>query len=158
EGVDPVEFRLTRMAVTPKARAVIEKVVQMSDWKAKRPDGRALGFAMSERSGSLAAGVVEVSLDRNSGKIGVHKVWLAVDGGIIVTPDAAHANIESGIVYGLSAALHERISLRGGVVEQSNFNDYHVLRMADMPDEIQIEFLDRDMRPTGLGEIGTPFI
>ncbi len=158
QGIDPIEFRLTRMAVTPKARAVIEKVAQMSDWKAKRPEGKALGFAMSERSGSLAAGVIEASLDRASGKIRVHKVWLAVDGGIIVTPDAAHANIESGIVYGLSAALHERVTLKQGAVEQSNFDSYRVMRMSEMPDEVKIEFLDRDTRPTGLGEIGTPFV
>ena len=158
QGVDPVEFRLQRMSITPKMRAVVEKVAQMSDWKTKRPEGRALGFAISERSGSLGAGVVEISLDRNTGKIRVHKVWLAADGGIIVTPDAAKANIESGIVYGLSAALHERITLKDGVVEQSNYNDYNVLRMSDLPDEMHVELLDRDTDPTGLGELGTPFI
>jgi isoquinoline 1-oxidoreductase beta subunit len=158
QGVDPVEFRLQRMAITPKARAVVEKVAQMSDWKAKRPDGRALGFAMSERSGSLGAGVVEISLNPNNGKIRVHKVWIAVDGGIIVTPEAAKANIESGIIYGISAALYERVTLKDGAVEQSNFNDYNVLRMSDAPEELHVEFLDRDTRPTGLGEMGTPFI
>jgi isoquinoline 1-oxidoreductase beta subunit len=158
EGVDPVDFRLASMAITPKARAVVEKVAQMSDWKGRRAEGRALGFAMAERSGSLGAGVIEASLDRASGKLRVHKVWLAVDGGTIVTPDAAKANIESAIVYGLSAALHERVTLSNGAVEQSNFNDYNVLRMSDSPEEIHVEFLDRDTPPTGLGELGTPFI
>jgi isoquinoline 1-oxidoreductase beta subunit len=158
QSVDPVEFRLQRMAITPKAKAVVEKVAQMSDWKAKRPDGRALGFAMSERSGSLGAGVVEISLNPNNGKIRVHKVWIAVDGGIIVTPEAAKANVESGIIYGISAALYERVTLKDGAVEQSNFNDYNVLRMSDAPEELHVEFLDRDTRPTGLGEMGTPFI
>ena len=158
EKIDPVDFRLSSLNLTPKAKAVIEKVAQMSGWKGPRAEGRALGFAMSERSGSLAAGVVEASLDRGSGKLRVHKVWLAVDGGTIVTPEAARNNIESGIVYGLSTALHERVTLADGAVEQSNFNDYLVLRMADLPEELHIEFLDRDTPPTGLGEIGTPFI
>lgn len=157
-GMDPIEFRLTRMAPTPKARRVFEKVAQMSDWKTPRPAGRALGVSISERSNSLGAGVVEISLDKASGKIRVHKVWLAVDGGIIVQPDAAKANTESAIVYGLSGALHERVTLKDGAVEQSNFHDYNVMRMSDLPEEMHIEFVDVDTRPTGLGELGTPFI
>jgi isoquinoline 1-oxidoreductase beta subunit len=158
ENVDPIEFRLTRMSLTPKARAVIEKVAEMSDWKGRRAAGRALGFAMSERSGSLAGGVIEASLDRGSGKLSVHKTWMAIDGGTIVTPEPARNNVESGIVYGLSTALHERVTLSNGMVDQSNFNNYTVLRMADLPEEMHIEFLDRDTPPTGLGEIGTPWI
>jgi isoquinoline 1-oxidoreductase beta subunit len=157
-GMDPIEFRLKHMSLTPKARGVVEAAAKMSDWKAKRPDGHALGFAMTERSGSLGAGVVEVSLSRKSGSLRVHKVWLAVDGGTIVQPDAARANIESGIVYGLSAALFERVTLDGGAVQQSNFNDYNVMRMSDMPQEMHVSFIDSDEKPTGLGEIGTPFM
>ena len=130
----------------------------MADWKAKRPDGRALGIAITERSGSLGAGVVEISLNQDTGKIRVHKVWLAVDGGIIVQPQAAKANVESGIMYGLSNVLHERVTLKDGAVEQSNFNDYNVMRMSDMPEEINITLLDSDAPPTGLGEVGTPFV
>src|SRR3546814_12550519 len=103
----------------------------MSDWKTKRGNGRALGLSISERSGSLAAGVAEVSLDRNTGKITVHKTWLAVDGGLIVQPDAAKGNIESGILYGMSSVLSERITMKDGVVEQSNFHDYPVRRTAE---------------------------
>jgi isoquinoline 1-oxidoreductase beta subunit len=158
QGVDPIAFRLERMGATPRARKVFEAVAAMADWKAKRPDGRALGIAITERSGSLGAGVVEISLDRDAGKIRVHKVWLAVDGGIIVQPQAAKANVESGIMYGLSNVLHERVTLKDGAVEQSNFNDYNVMRMSDMPDELNISFLDSDAPPTGLGEVGTPFV
>jgi isoquinoline 1-oxidoreductase beta subunit len=158
QGVDPIEFRLERMGATPRARKVFEAVAKMADWKAKRPDGRALGIAITERSGSLGAGVVEAALDRATGKIRVHKVWLAVDGGIIVQPEAARANVESGIMYGLSNVLHERVTLKDGAVEQSNFNDYNVMRMSDMPDELNIAFLDSDAPPTGLGEVGTPFV
>jgi isoquinoline 1-oxidoreductase beta subunit len=158
QGLDPIDFRLERMGATPRTRKVFEAVAKMADWKAKRPDGRALGAAISDRSGSLAAGAVEISLNRDTGKIRVHKVWLAVDGGIIVQPEAARANIESGIMYGLSNVLHERVTLKDGAVEQSNFNDYNVMRMSDMPDQIDIAFLDSDAPPTGLGEIGTPFV
>jgi isoquinoline 1-oxidoreductase beta subunit len=157
-GMDPVEFRFQRMSISPRARAVFERAVQMSDWKAPRPDGRALGISISERSGSLGAGVAEISLDRATGKIRVHKAWLAVDGGLVVQPAAAKANVESGIVFGLSSVLHERVTLKAGVVEQSNFHDYHLQRMSDMPEEMHVEFVDRDAAPSGLGEIGNPWV
>ena len=158
QGVDPVEFRLQSMSITPKARRCVETVAKMADWTTKRAEGRELGFAMSERSGSLGACVVEVSLDRKVGAIRVHKVWVAADGGIIVQPEASKANVESGIVYGLSSALHERVTVRDGIVEQSNFGDYSVMRMSDMPEEMQVSFIDSDGHPTGLGEISTPAI
>ncbi len=158
QRMDPVDFRFQRMSISPKARAVFEKAVQMSDWKAPRPAGRALGISISERSRSLGAGVAEISLDRSTGKIRVHKVWLAVDGGLVVQPDAAKANVESGIVYGLSSVLHERITVKGGVVQQTNFHDYHVGRMSDMPEEMHVDFIDSSAAPTGLGEIGNPWV
>ena len=156
--MDPIDFRLQRMSITPKARKCFENVAQMCDWTAPRPAGRALGISITERSGSLGAGVVEISLDRQSGKIKVHKVWVAVDGGVIVTPAAAKANVESAIIYGLSGTLHERATLKDGVVEQSNFHDYNLLRMSDLPEEMHVQFVDVDTQPTGLGEIGNPFI
>ena len=158
EGMDPVDFRIQRMQMGPRGRAVFEKVVQMSDWKAPRPPGRALGISISERSGSLAAGVAEISLERSSGKIRVHKTWLAVDGGLVVQPGMARANVESGIVYGLSSVLHERVTVKDGVVQQSNFHDYHVMRMSDMPEVMDVAFVERDAPPSGLGEIGNPWV
>ncbi|HZN31845.1 MAG TPA: molybdopterin cofactor-binding domain-containing protein [Xanthobacteraceae bacterium] len=157
-GIDPIEFRYQRMSITPKAKKCFETVAQMCDWTAKRPDGRALGVSVTERSGSLGAGVVEISLDRQSGKIRVHKVWAAIDGGVIVTPGPAKANVESAILYGLSSMLHERVTMKDGAVEQSNFHDYNLMRMSDLPEEMHVEFVDVDTRPTGLGEIGNPFI
>ena len=157
-NMDPIQFRFERMGATPKARACFETVAKMCDWKAPRPEGRALGLSISERSGSLGAGVVEISLDRKTGKIKVHKVWVAVDGGVIVSPGPAAANVESAILYGLSSVLHERITLKDGAVEQSNFHDYNLMRMSDTPEEMHVQFVDVDTRPTGLGEIGNPFI
>jgi isoquinoline 1-oxidoreductase beta subunit len=157
-GMDPIEFRFAKMGIIPKARKCFETVAQMCDWKTPRPTGRAIGVSITERSGSLGAGAVEISLDRASGKIKVHKVWVAVDGGVIVQPGPAKANVESAIIYGLSSVLHERVSMKDGVVEQSNFHDYNVMRMSDLPEEMNVQFVDVDTRPTGLGEIGNPFI
>src|SRR5262249_61678714 len=125
---------------------------QMSDSKAKRPDGRALGISITERSGSLGAGAVEISLDRSSGKIRVHKVWVAVDGGVIVQPAAAQANVESGILYGLSRGLHERITIKDGAVGQSNFHDYNLMRMCGVAEELHVPLVVGGTRRTGMGE------
>ncbi len=158
QGMDPIDFRLQRMSITPRASAVFEEVARMSDWTAPRPEGRALGVSISERSGSLGAGVVEISLDREAGKIRVHKAWMAVDGGLVVQPEAAKANIESGIMYGLSSVLSERVTVKGGIVEQTNFHDYNLLRMSDAPEVLHIAFVDSEAPPSGLGEIGNPMV
>ena len=158
EGLDSFEFRRKRMTMTSKAKRVFDTVEKMSDWKARRPEGRALGLSVTERSGSLGAGVVEISLDRQTGKIRVHKVWVAIDAGTIVQPEMARRNVESGIIYGLSSVLKERATMKDGRVEQSNFHDYEVLRMSEAPEELHIEFVDRATKPTGIGEIGNPFI
>jgi isoquinoline 1-oxidoreductase beta subunit len=157
-NMDPIAFRIERMAATPRTRAVLEKVAEMSDWKTPRAQGRALGLSLSDRSGSQGAGVAEVSVDPASGKIRVHKAWVAVDGGLVVQPEMARANIESGILYGLSSVLHERLTIKGGEVQQSNFHDYHLLRMSDIPESMQVAFVERDAPPSGLGEIGNPWV
>lgn len=156
--MDPIQFRIERMAAIPKLRRCLEQVAKMCDWNAPRPAGRALGLSISERSNSLGAGVVEISLDRETGKIKVHKVWVSVDGGIIVTPGPAKANVESGIIYGMSGLLHERITIKDGEVQQSNFHDYNLMRMSDLPEVMEVSFIESDQRPTGLGEIGNPFL
>ena len=108
--------------------------------------------------GSQVAGIAEVSLDRRTGQIKLHNFWCTIDCGIAVQPDNVVAQSESSIVYGIGVALSERISIKDGVVEQSNFHDYNVMRMSDLPDELNVKFVDVDTRPTGLGEIGNPFI
>jgi isoquinoline 1-oxidoreductase beta subunit len=158
QGMDPLQFRFERMNATPKARKVLEAMAKMADYKAARPAGHAVGISITERSGSLGAGAVEISLNRETGKITVHKVWVAVDGGVIVQPESARHNVESAIVYGLSGTLHERLTMKDGAIQQSNFHDYSVMRMADLPHEMHVQFVDVDTRPTGLGEIGNPFI
>jgi isoquinoline 1-oxidoreductase beta subunit len=157
-AMDPFAFRRAHLALTPKAAAVFDRVEKMSDFHAARPEGRAVGVSVSECSGSLGAGVVEISLDRASGIIRVHRVWAAIDGGIVVQPEMARANVESGVVYGISSVLKERATVKGGVVQQSNFHDYALLRMSEAPEEIHVEFIERDTPPSGLGEIGNPFV
>ena len=155
EGIDPVELRRKLLRGIPRAVAVLDEVAEMADWDGEPPAGRARGVAFVERSGTLAAGVAEISLDEESGSIRVHRFWCAADGGIVVQPRNARAQIEGGIVNGLSTALFERLTVRDGRVEQSNFHDYSILRMSDMPD-IEVRFLPSDEPPMGLGEPGVP--
>ena len=122
-----MKFRLELLAKTPRAHKVMERAAQMADWGRKR-DGTALGAAYIDYSGTQIAAVVEISLDRGSGKIKVHNVWCAIDCGVAVQPDNVVAQTESSIVYGIGLALTERISIKDGAVEQSNFYDYIVSR------------------------------
>lgn len=155
-GVDPIAFRLELLKDTPRGRKVVERVAQMADWGRKR-DGRGLGFAFIDYSGTLTAGIAEVSLNRTIGTIRVHDFWCAIDCGVAVQPDNVVAQTESSIVYGLGMSLSERISIRDGAVEQSNFYDYRVPRMNEVP-EMHIEIIATDNHPTGVGQMATPLV
>ena len=98
-----------------------------------------------------------MSLDRVSGQINLHNVWCAIDSGIAVQPDNVVAQTESSIVYGLGVALSERITIKNGVVEQSNFYDYRVPRMNEMP-QMHIEVIPTENHPTGVGQMATPLV
>jgi isoquinoline 1-oxidoreductase beta subunit len=155
-GVDPLVLRLELTKDAPRARAVIEAAAEMAQWNTPRP-GRGMGIAFSDYHGSFSAGVAEVSVDRGTGKIKVHNYWVAVDPGIVVQPVNVHAQTESAVVYGLSAALLEELTFKDGTVEQRNFNDYPVLRMADLP-EIHTRIVASGAEPSGMGEIGVPCV
>ena len=152
KGADPLAYRLELTKGDARANAVIRAAAEMADWPRKR-DGRALGLAFSEYHGTLSAGVAEVSVNRKTGKIKVHNYWIAVDPGQVVQPENVHAQLESAVVYGLSAALIEELQIRNGAIAQSNFHDYKVLRMSDMP-EIHTRIVASNAVPTGMGEIG----
>ena len=154
-GVDPVEFRL-ELIKDPRARKVVETVARMADWGKKR-DGRGMGFAFLNYSDSLVAGAGEVSVDRSTGQIKLHNFWCALDCGRAVQPDNVAAQTESSIVYGLGLALMERITLKDGAVEQSNFYDYRIPRMSDVP-LMHIEVISTDNPPTGAGQMATPLV
>jgi isoquinoline 1-oxidoreductase beta subunit len=155
-GVDPVAYRLDLLSKTPRAHKVMERAVQMADWGRKR-EGHGLGAAYIDYSGTQIATVVEISLDRRTGKIKFHNVWCAIDCGVAVQPDNVVAQTESSIVYGIGLALTERISIKDGAVEQSNFYDYIVARNHDVP-PLHVEVIQTDNHPTGVGQMATPTI
>jgi isoquinoline 1-oxidoreductase subunit beta len=152
KGADPLALRLELTKDDARANAVIRAAAEMSDWKRKRR-GRGLGIAFSEYHDTLAAGVAEVSLDRKTGKIRVHNYWVAVDPGLVVQPENVHAQLEGASVFGLSLALIEELTFKNGAAVQSNFHDYPVLRMSDMP-QIHTRIVASNAPPTGMGEIG----
>ena len=128
----------------------------MAEWGRKR-DGRALGLAYIDYAGTQVAGIAEVSLDRASGQIKLHNLWCTIDCGIAVQPDNVAAQTESSIVYGIGVAMSERISIKNGVVEQSNFYDYRVPRMNEVP-PMHIEVIQTENHPTGAGQMATPLV
>jgi isoquinoline 1-oxidoreductase beta subunit len=155
-GIDPVRLRLELLKDLPRGRKVVERTAEMANWGKKR-EGRALGFAFVNYSNTPIAGIVEISLDRGSGKIKVHNVWSAIDCGIAVHPDNVIAQTESSIVYGIGMSLMERITVKDGAIEQSNFYNYPVPRMNEIPD-MHIDLIQTDNHPTGVGQMGTPMI
>jgi isoquinoline 1-oxidoreductase beta subunit len=152
---DPIAYRLALLdAKHTRHRAVLNLVRERSGWgKAPLPKGRARGVAVHESFGSVCAHVVEVSVDNN--QIRVHKVTSAIDCGRAVNPLSVEAQVQGAMVYGLSAALYGRISLKDGRVEQGNFTDYPILRINEMP-EVSVHIVPSSDKPTGVGEPGTP--
>jgi isoquinoline 1-oxidoreductase beta subunit len=162
-GGDPIAYRLDMMT-DPRAINVIKKVREMADWERRR-DGRALGFAYvdygNNNSTTKGAAIAEVSLNVRTGEIKVHEFWCAVDCRVVVQPDNVVSQIEGGVVHGLGLALTETISIKGGVVKQSNFHDYRIPRMHEIPD-IHVAVMppsDRTRPPQpGVGQVATPLV
>lgn len=157
-GVDPVEFRIRQLAGTPRGRRgrhVLEEVARIADWGRKR-EGRGLGVSYLDYSGTQLAGIAEVSLAKD-GRIRIHDFWCVIDAGIAVQPDNIIAQTESSIVYGIGLALTEHIDITDGLVQQSNFFDYHVPRMRDIPN-IHIKLVQTPNHPTGAGQMATPLV
>ncbi len=150
---DPVALRRKLLQSAPRHLGVLEKVAAKAGWGAPLAAGRARGVAVHGSFGSFVAMVAEVR--RGERGVNVERVVAAVDCGRVVNPQIIEAQIEGGIVFGLTAALHGRIELRAGRVVQSNFHDYPMLRLADMP-EVVVEILPSEEDPGGVGEIGVP--
>jgi isoquinoline 1-oxidoreductase beta subunit len=155
-GKDPFEFRRALLADKPRHRGVLELAAAKAGWGSSLPDGRGRGIAVHESYGSFAAHVAEVSVD-SKGKVRVHRVVCAVDCGRYVNPDTIVAQMESGIVFGLSAALHGEITLKNGRVEQGNFDDYPVLSIDEMP-KLEVHIVSSKDKPGGIGEPGVPTV
>jgi isoquinoline 1-oxidoreductase beta subunit len=155
-GIDPLLWRLELLKNAPRARKTVESVAAMANWDRKRED-RGLGLAYIDYSGTYIAGIAEVSVDRKTGQIRVSNFWVAIDQGVAVQPDNIIAQTESSVVYGLGLSLTERISIKNGEVQESNFYDYTVMRNRDVP-EIHVNVIATDNHPTGVGQMATPLV
>ncbi len=153
-GKDPYDFRRTLLANHPRNRAVLNLAAEEADWGSALPEDRGRGIALHKSFGSFVACVAESSVGRN-GAVRVHRVVAVVDCGKVVNPDIVKAQIEGGIVFGLTAALHDAITLKDGRIQQSNFDDYPMLSLDQMP-EVDVHIVTSQEPPTGVGEPGVP--
>lgn len=152
-GVDPYDYRRALLGGDPRMARVLETAARMADWGSPLPEGRARGIAIKKSFGTLVAEVAEVSIA--DGAVQVHKVWCAADPGDVVNPDTFIAQMEGGIIFGLTAALYGEITIEGGRVQESNFPDYEMVTMADAP-EIEVKIIRSGEPWGGAGEPGTP--
>ena len=150
--LDPYDFRRILLARHPRHRTLLEYAAVKAGW-GRPPNGRAQGIAMHECFGTIVAQVAEVSVA--NGAIRVHRVVCAVDCGTVVNPDIIAQQMESGVVFGLTAALYGEITLKDGRVEQRNFPQYDMVRMANAP-IVETYLLPNGGTPGGIGEPGTP--
>jgi len=153
-GKDPYEFRCNLLAKHHRHKSVLEMVAQKAEWGSALPEGRGRGIALHKSFGSFIAHVAEVSVS-SAGEVRVHRVVCAVDCGRVVNPNTVAAQMESGIVFGLTAALYGAITLKEGRVQQSNFNDYQMLAINEMP-KVEVHIVSSQEPPTGIGEPGLP--
>jgi isoquinoline 1-oxidoreductase beta subunit len=152
-GSDPLAYRRRLLAKHPRHQATLNLAAEKAGWARPAPAGRFRGLAVHESFGSFVAQVAEVSV---SGKaIRVHKVTCAIDCGTAVNPAGVTAQVEGGVIYGLSAALYGEITLHDGRVQQSNFHDYKPVRMNEAP-AVEVHIVPSAERPSGVGEPGVP--
>jgi isoquinoline 1-oxidoreductase beta subunit len=150
---DPVAFRRALLKNHPRHRGVLDLAAQKAGWGKPLPKGRWRGVAVHESFHSYVAEVVEISIA--DGKPKVERVVCAVDCGVAVNPDMVRAQMESGIIFGLSAALYGEITLKDGQVVQSNYHDYQIVRLPETP-KIEVHIVPSSAKPTGVGEPGVP--
>ena len=154
-GQDAYQYRAERLKDKPRHLAVLKKAAEEAGWGTPLGEGRGRGISLQESFGSLVAQVVEITVTGSETK--VDRVVAAVDAGFAVSPDGLAAQIESGIIYGLTAALYGEITIENGAVKQGNFHDYQAVRMPDAP-EIETHIVNSQAAVGGAGEPGTPGI
>lgn len=154
-GKDPVQGRLELMD-DERSEAVIRLAAERANWGATVPEGTGRGFAFTEAFGGRVAQIVDVSRDR-SGRIQVDKVFCVVDCGLPINPQIIEAQVESAIMYGLSAALYDEIQIEDGIVQTANFHNYPVIRMHQAP-VFDVHIMESEVDPSGIGEPATPGI
>ncbi len=154
-GKDPYLLRRELLAEHPRHLAVLDLAAEKAGWGEELPAGRGRGISLQESFGSLVAQVVDVTVQ--AGVVAVDRVVCAVDCGFAVSPDGVAAQMESGIIYGLSAALYGNIEIKNGAVVQGNFHDYKSVRMNEAP-QIETFIINSNVPWGGAGEPGTPGI
>ncbi|TNE82467.1 MAG: xanthine dehydrogenase family protein molybdopterin-binding subunit [Gammaproteobacteria bacterium] len=152
-GQDPYQFRRNLLANEPRHREVLDRAARLAKWGEPLAEGRARGIALFRSFGTYVAQVVEAGIE--GGSIRVYKVFAAVDCGQVVNPQIVRDQIEGGALFGLTAALYGKIDFVDGVVQQSNFHDYQMLRQYERP-EVVVDIIESDEAPTGVGEPGVP--
>jgi isoquinoline 1-oxidoreductase beta subunit len=152
-GQDPVTFRLAHLGRTPRLRAALDLVAEKSGWGSPLPARAGRGVAVQPSFASYIATVVEAEVDE-AGEVRLRRVTTAVDAGILVNPDTVVAQLEGGLIFGLTAALYGGITIENGRVVQSNFHDYRMLRMNQTP-AIDVHLIRNGEAPGGIGETGT---
>jgi isoquinoline 1-oxidoreductase beta subunit len=150
---DPFEYRQALLANNPRALKVLETAARMAGWDTPLSARKGRGISVQSVFGSYLSQVAEVTVS-DKGEVHVDKVFAAVDCGVAVNPDTIKAQIESGIIFGITAVQHGEITLAGGRVEQSNFHEYQMLRINEAP-EIHVVFVTSSEAPGGIGEPGT---
>ncbi len=156
-GKDPVDFRLNLLPKDSRSYRTLQLLAEKSDWGGPVPSGRSRGIALQSCFGSTAGHVAEVSVDRTTGQVKVHKVICAIDCGPAVYPDAITAQMEGGVVMALSVAFYERIRFTKGGVQTANFDDYPLLTMTEIP-EIEVHIAQSRDKIGGVGELGIPTV
>lgn len=151
---DSLSYRLSLLKDSPRAQKVLEVAADKAGWGRSLPEGRFHGLALHYSYYSYVAQVAEISIS-DKGQIRVHRVVCAVDCGVAINPETVAAQMEGGIVFGLTAALKGAITIRNGHVEQNNFHDYPLLRMDEMP-RVDTHIVTSNARIGGIGEPGVP--
>jgi isoquinoline 1-oxidoreductase beta subunit len=149
---DPVDFRRGLLGKSPRLEAALELAAAKSAWGSPLPARAGRGIAVQVAFGSFIATVAEVEVDPH-GEVRVHRIVCAVDTGIVVNPDTVAAQLQGGLIFGLTAALYGKITIAKGRVQQSNFNDYRMLRINETP-RIEVHLIESGEAPGGIGETG----
>jgi isoquinoline 1-oxidoreductase subunit beta len=152
-GADPLAYRLTLLKAQPRHAAALKLAAEKAGWGKPLPAGHALGLAVHESFGTIVAQAAQVSID--SGRIRVHQISCAVDCGTPVNPLGIEAQVQGAIAFGMTAALYGKLTLKDGQVVESNFHDYKMVRMFEMP-KVSVHLIKSGAKMGGIGEPGTP--
>lgn len=152
-GQDPLEYRRRLLKDHPRHLGTLNLAAEKAGWGEPLPDGRFRGLAVHESFESFVAQVAEVSIE--AGRVRVHRVVCAVDCGVCANPAGVEAQAQSGVAFGLTAALYGELALKAGRVQQSNFHDYPLLRLRDMP-RVEVHIVASQAKSGGVGEVAVP--